>query len=80
MNMGYDYKGDKQILDENTLDKELKRYARQIMLEEWDQDKVSNATIFIAGVGALGTIAAMNLALMGVKNLILCDYDTVELS
>ncbi len=80
MNMSYDYKGDKQILDENTLDKELKRYARQIMLEEWDQDKVSNATIFIAGVGALGTIAAMNLALMGVKNLILCDYDTVELS
>ncbi|MHA1268717.1 MAG: ThiF family adenylyltransferase [Candidatus Helarchaeota archaeon] len=73
-------KGDTRIFDENTLDNESKRYARQILLEEWDQEKVSNATIFIAGIGALGTISAMNLALMGVKNLILCDYDTVEIS
>ncbi|MHA1248933.1 MAG: HesA/MoeB/ThiF family protein, partial [Candidatus Helarchaeota archaeon] len=55
-------------------------YARQMLIDDWDQDKLYNATVFIAGVGALGSIAALNLSLMGVKNLILCDYDTVEIS
>ncbi|MBD3230054.1 MAG: hypothetical protein GF329_17885 [Candidatus Lokiarchaeota archaeon] len=66
--------------DESTLDKELERYARQILIEEWDQDKLSKSTVFIAGVGALGTVVSLNLALMGVRKLILCDYDTIELS
>ena len=66
--------------DESTLDENLERYARQILIDDWDQDKLSNSTIFIAGVGALGTVIALNLVLMGIKNLILCDYDTIEMS
>ncbi|TFF89553.1 MAG: hypothetical protein EU549_00140 [Promethearchaeota archaeon] len=66
--------------DKSTLDKEIERYARQILIEEWDQDRLSNASVFIAGIGALGTIVALNLALMGVNKLVLCDYDTIEMS
>lgn len=66
--------------DESTLDKEIGRYARQILIEEWDQSKLTTAKIFIAGMGALGCSVALNLALMGVKNIIICDYDTVEIS
>lgn len=56
------------------------RYHRQQLLDNWDQEKVSEARVFIAGVGALGSVAALNLAMMGVGELILVDYDTVEVS
>jgi len=58
----------------------LDRYNRQMLLNEWDQEKLSDSSVFIAGVGALGTINALNLAMMGIGHLILCDYDTIELS
>jgi len=70
----------KEIKDEDTFNKEIERYARQLLIDEWDQKKLSKSTIFIAGVGALGSIVALNLAVMGVGKLILCDYDTVEIS
>ncbi|MEM3148162.1 MAG: ThiF family adenylyltransferase [Candidatus Jordarchaeales archaeon] len=56
------------------------RYHRQWLLDSWDQDKVGSARVFIAGVGALGSVAALNLAMMGVGELILADYDTIEVS
>ncbi len=58
----------------------LERYNRQMLLKDWDQDKLLKATVFIAGVGALGTNIALNLAMMGIGHLILCDFDTIELS
>jgi molybdopterin/thiamine biosynthesis adenylyltransferase len=58
----------------------LERYNRQMRLEEWNQEKLLSSTVFIAGVGALGSIIALNLAMMGVGHLILCDFDTIELS
>lgn len=58
----------------------LERYNRQMRLKEWNQEKLLNSTVFIAGVGALGSIIALNLAMMGVGHLILCDFDTIELS
>ena len=62
------------------LQDDLGRYNRQMLLENWNQEKLLNSTVFIAGVGALGTIIALNLAMMGVGHLILCDFDTIELS
>ncbi|MHA1579534.1 MAG: ThiF family adenylyltransferase [Candidatus Freyarchaeota archaeon] len=50
------------------------------MLEGWNQEKLSQSTVLIAGVGALGSMVAVFLALMGVGKLILVDMDTVELS
>ncbi|MHA1604402.1 MAG: ThiF family adenylyltransferase [Candidatus Freyarchaeota archaeon] len=56
------------------------RYHRQEILEGWNQEKLSQSTVLIAGVGALGSMVAVFLALMGVGKLILVDMDTVELS
>jgi len=56
------------------------RYNRQLLLKEWDQKKLQDSCVLIAGVGALGSVVALNLAMMGVGKLILVDFDTVELS
>ncbi|WXG40898.1 MAG: ThiF family adenylyltransferase [Candidatus Freyarchaeum deiterrae] len=60
------------------------RYHRQklvnVMGVAWDQDKLLNSTALIAGMGALGCESAKNLALMGLKKLIIIDNDVVELS
>ncbi len=56
------------------------RYHRQKIVEGWNQEKLSQSTVFLAGVGALGSMVAVYLALMGVGKLILVDMDTIELS
>lgn len=60
------------------------RYHRQklvnVMGVAWDQNKLLDSTALIAGVGALGCESAKNLALMGLKKLIIIDNDVVELS
>ena len=53
---------------------------RQKLIEGWDQQALKNATIFMAGVGALGCEIAKDLALCGVGKLYLCDLDTIETS
>jgi len=58
----------------------LERYDRQIRISGWDQWKVSNSTVLIAGVGATGCELAKNLCLAGIGRLILVDNDVVELS
>jgi len=44
----------------------------------WNQLKLKQARAFIAGMGALGNEVAKNLALAGVGNLLLLDFDRVE--
>ena len=59
------------------------RYARQIMLPGWSpetQEKLSQAKVFVAGVGGLGCPATVNLAVAGVGTIKLCDADVVALS
>ena len=56
------------------------RYDRQKRLWGKKQELLRNATVLIAGVGATGSFAAVDLALAGVGNLILIDFDTVEVS
>lgn len=61
----------------------LKRYSRQIILSnigEEGQKKLLNSKAVIIGCGALGTVAANNLARAGVGNIIIIDRDFVELS
>jgi len=50
------------------------------MLEGWNQEKLKQSTVLLAGVGALGSMVAVFLALVGVGKLILVDMDTIELS
>ncbi len=43
-------------------------------------DKVKNAKVIVAGCGALGNEVLKNLALFGVGNIIVIDYDQIEYS
>ncbi|MHA1743270.1 MAG: HesA/MoeB/ThiF family protein, partial [Candidatus Heimdallarchaeota archaeon] len=58
----------------------MSRYDRQLRIDGWNQEKLRDATVLIAGVGALGSFIATNLTLSGVGKLILVDMDTVEVS
>ncbi len=55
-------------------------FARQQLIDGWDQDVVNNGCIMIVGVGALGCEIAKDFALMGIGKLILVDLDTIETS
>ncbi len=62
---------------------ELEYYSRQIVLTEIGyngQLKLRNARVCIAGMGGLGSPAALQLAAMGAGYLRLVDRDIVELS
>lgn len=44
------------------------------------EEKLKNATVAIAGLGGLGSNVALSLARIGVGNLILIDFDVIDLS
>jgi molybdopterin-synthase adenylyltransferase len=59
------------------------RYARQIILQnigEEGQEKLLKSSVAIVGCGALGTVAANNLARAGVGKITIIDRDFVELN
>ncbi|MCW3983237.1 MAG: HesA/MoeB/ThiF family protein [Candidatus Bathyarchaeota archaeon] len=56
-------------------------YSRQILIEElgsFGQEKLSKSRVAIVGVGGLGSVCSLYLALAGVGYLRLIDQDTVE--
>ena len=55
-------------------------FARQQLIDGWDQDILDNGCILLIGIGALGCEIAKNFALMGLGKLILVDLDTIETS
>ncbi|MES9944086.1 HesA/MoeB/ThiF family protein [Candidatus Thiodiazotropha sp. CDECU1] len=64
-------------------DDQLLRYSRQIMLPAIGiegQEILLGARILIVGLGGLGSPAAMYLAAAGVGNLVLLDFDQVDLT
>lgn len=64
-------------------DEELLRYSRQILLPDIDvtgQEKIINSRVLIIGLGGLGSPVALYLAAAGVGELVLVDFDTVDLS
>lgn len=44
----------------------------------WEREKVQNARVMVVGAGALGNEVIKNLALMGIGNLFIVDFDKVE--
>lgn len=64
-------------------DEQLLRYSRQIMLPQVDvagQQRLLDSRVLIVGMGGLGSPVAMYLAAAGVGELVLADFDTVDLS
>jgi len=58
-------------------------YSRQIVLPELKsegQERLRRSKVVVVGLGGLGTISALYLALAGVGHLRLVDQDTVELT
>lgn len=56
------------------------RYHRLRLISWWDQERLKNAVVVVAGAGALGNEAIKNLALLGVGRLFVCDTDSIETS
>ena len=46
----------------------------------WEREKVENAKIMVVGAGALGNEVIKNLALMGIGNIFIVDFDEIELA
>lgn len=66
-----------QILTDN----EMLRYARQILLENWDidaQTRLKQSSVLIIGMGGLGCPLAETLCRAGVGQLIIVDDDVID--
>lgn len=62
---------------------QLERYKRQLMLDgftEGHQERLSNATVLVAGIGGLGGTAALYLAAAGIGKMILVHRGDLTLS
>jgi adenylyltransferase/sulfurtransferase len=62
---------------------DLSRYQRQMLIPGWGeagQQKLKAAKVFIAGAGGLGSPASIYLAVAGVGEIIICDFDSPDLS
>jgi molybdopterin-synthase adenylyltransferase len=62
---------------------ELLRYNRQMIIPDFGQDgqrKLKNATVFVAGIGGLGSMSSYYLAAAGIGKLRIVDKDTVDYS
>ena len=64
-------------------EKQLYRYARQLVMPEIDevgQQFLLSSKVVILGAGGLGSAVIANLAAAGIGELIICDNDIVDLS
>ncbi len=62
---------------------EQKRYAQQMMMEGWGEEiqrTNKRSTVFIAGAGGLGSPVSIYLAVAGVGNIRICDFDSPDWS
>lgn len=64
-------------------DEQLLRYSRQMMLPEIDaagQERLNESRVLIIGLGGLGSPVSIYLASAGVGQLVLVDFDKVDMS
>ncbi|EAS03074.1 ThiF family protein (macronuclear) [Tetrahymena thermophila SB210] len=53
-------------------------FKRQKTIPGWNQEIVSNTTALVLGAGGLGSCVSIQLMRLGIKKLILVDYDVVD--
>jgi len=59
---------------------EAERYSRLELIEWWEQSRLTRARVMVVGCGALGNEVLKNLALLGIGEIVLVDFDVVEIS
>lgn len=55
-------------------------FVRQQLIEWWNQQHLAQAHVLVLGAGALGNEVLKNLALVGIGNIYIVDFDIVEAS
>ena len=61
-------------------DQQESRYDRHNLIDWWNQNRLKTARVLVAGAGALGNEVLKNLALVGVGNITVIDFDTVSIT
>ncbi len=56
------------------------RYHRQRLIKGWNQEKLKNSRILQIGAGAVGCETGKCLALAGIGEIVIADFDTIERS
>lgn len=56
------------------------RYDRHHSIDWWNQNRLKDSKILVAGAGALGNEVLKNLAMIGVGNITVIDFDTVSIT
>ena len=72
--------GPEETIEIRVTDPKKDRYASQRLIAWWDQDRLADAKIMVAGAGALGNEVLKDLALLGVGHVVIVDFDTIEMS
>jgi molybdopterin/thiamine biosynthesis adenylyltransferase len=69
-------------MNDNLTKEENKEWGKEVfpLLSWFKAEKVKNAKVMVVGAGALGNEVLKNLALFGVGNIVIVDYDTIEYS
>ncbi|OQX77427.1 MAG: hypothetical protein B6D61_07195 [Bacteroidetes bacterium 4484_249] len=67
-------------MKDTTVIKNNKHWGDEVfsLLSWFDIDKVKNAKVMVVGAGALGNEVLKNLALFGVGNIVVVDFDRIE--
>ena len=53
-------------------------FARQKLIDGWQQERLRNARVLVVGAGALGNEVLKNLALIGIGQIFILDSDIIE--
>lgn len=53
-------------------------HSNQVLIKDWNQKKISETSVLVAGAGAIGSTATEKLARLRVKKITVVDYDVLE--
>ena len=69
-----------QMKDRENLDQKYLGgvFDRQVRMEDWDQEVVHKQTVFVLGIGGLGSTVVISLLRLGVGRIFMVDYDVVD--